>query len=255
VLVIATALVIAAVLTAVVIGSGRILLNVRNEAEQAVGKLTAVARKTMSFAYSVERVRSVVTISSLEGDANVLRELHEVRPTESMTMRSLHGKVSGSGEVTVPPALVSPIVGAPGDYVFSSALKAPGEASYEIEFKRPLSHNEAIDLAVQTGFRHLHRMTRAEIGEAYRGDDFRNEYTAMTIDVPVGVLELEVVFPAGFKADVYGVVFYGDSETVAEAESRAVRDAVTPLTDSSFRLTIANPQLRFQYGIYWIPAR
>jgi hypothetical protein len=254
VFVIVIALAVAAVLTAVVIGFGRILLNVRNSAEQAVGQLTAVAKKTMSFAYSVERVRSLVTIRNLDGDSVVLRELRGVRPTESMAMSGLHGKMAGSGEVIAPPALIS-ITGAPGPYEFRSAVTAVGEASYQIAFNRPLLHSETVDVAVQTDFRHLHRMTRAAIEEAYRRDQFRQEYTSMTIDVPVAVLDLEVVFPDGFTPDVYGVVFYGDSETVAEAESRSVRNTVERLTPSSFRLLIEKPQLRFQYGMYWIPAR
>jgi hypothetical protein len=254
VFVIAIAFAIAAVLTAVVIGFGRILLNVRNKAEQAVGQLTSIPRKTMSFAYSIKRVRSVTTIRNMEGDAVVLRELFGVQPTQSMAMSRLYGKMAGSGEVVVPPRLKS-ITGGPGLREFRSALTAPGALSYEIDFNRALSHDESVDVAIEADFLRLHKMTRADIDREYRNDVFRHEYTAMTIDVPVGVLELEVVFPAGFEASAaYGVVFYGDSEIVADAESRAIRDIVDR-SSGSLVLSVPNPQLRFQYGIYWLPAR
>lgn len=95
-------------------------------------------------------------------------------------------------------------------------------------------------------------MTKEEMDKAYEGAIFKMEYHSSDVDIPMDVLELEVVFPQGYTVEAFPGVFFGKVEYMHNFELQRVQSGFTrELRGAHFR--IQDPLLGFRYLIYWVP--
>jgi hypothetical protein len=109
-----------------------------------------------------------------------------------------------------------------------------------------------LDYEDQTILAHGVCVTREEMEDAYKQDEFKNEYHSYDVIHPMDTLILKVEFPAGYKVQPFPIVFYINSEFVNNRELERVKDNFKQLSvGAEFKIDI--PRLGFRYAIYWIP--
>jgi hypothetical protein len=205
------------------------------------------------FGYVIETVRHAVRIENLDGDAEVIRDFEKLRPNVGLLVGQIQGELLGSGVLDGNPSLRS--VQTQERYQFDGSGAGTGVATFALQLDPPLRHDAPpVSFSVQMRFLQLHKMTRSGVKDAYRNDVFRREYSGVEINTPIHRLELEVVFPAGFEADVTAEVFYAGSEEIAGRESARVRPLLR-YANSKAELVVDEPALTYVYAIAWMPAR
>lgn len=95
-------------------------------------------------------------------------------------------------------------------------------------------------------------ITKEEMEEIYKSDDFKKEYHSYDVIFPMDVLVLEVEFPEGYSIQPYPIVFYLYSELVNNIELTRVKTGFQSLVRGA-RFTVDEPRVGFRYAIYWIP--
>jgi hypothetical protein len=247
----ALALIVAAILTLGVaaIAWGISRLRDRSEAESMGKAVDGIVAK--AFAYRMERVCSSSTINE-DGDVIARRELYGVQPNEGFAVHRLISFIGTSGTRVEGP--LHELHGAHPTFRVDATGSTKSRAEIKIDLDQPLEYPDKVDFVISATFAKAFQMSRKEVSQAYRNDDFKHEYHASIIDIPITVLELKVTFPESFEVKFHSVVFYGDSEIIAEQETRAIAGALEASSQSA-SLRIENPKLALQYAIYWIPKR
>ena len=115
---------------------------------------------------------------------------------------------------------------------------------------RPLSFG--LEIAFQKGF----YLTREETEEAYKDDDWRQEYATATINVPTQDLVLRVQIPEGWGKLIHrpqAVAFIQGSERIEESESRRLPQLQWENDRAALR--VSKPKSGIHYVISWMPPR
>lgn len=95
-------------------------------------------------------------------------------------------------------------------------------------------------------------VTKEEMEETYKSDEFKKEYHSFDVVFPLDLLVIEVEFPKGYSVQSYPIVFYSQSELVNDKELDRVKTGFQRLATGA-RFIVDKPLVNFRYAIYWIP--
>lgn len=208
------------------------------------------------YGFRVNSVLSKAEITDLQGTTKLTRSVREVQITRpDVMLADIPGMVwvdHPEGKINQFPELVTPTH-------FPKAVSLEKERCEEkrCEFKVKVTGgltqgDPPLDYEFQTVYSKGVCMTKEEMDEAYKGDIFKMEYHCYDVDIPMNVLELEVVFPPGYAVEAYAGVLFGKTEYMHNFELQRVQSGFRrELRGAHFR--VQDPLLGFRYLIYWVP--
>jgi hypothetical protein len=125
--------------------------------------------------------------------------------------------------------------------------------TYQLEVTGGLTKTDPpLDWEEKTVIAHGVCVTREEMEDVYKQDEFKNEYHSIDIMHPMDTLKIKVEFPEVYKVQLFPIVFYLDSEFVNNRELERVKDKFK-LLSSGAEFEIDMPRIGMRYAIYWIP--
>ena len=98
-------------------------------------------------------------------------------------------------------------------------------------------------------------MTKNQAEEAYKNDNYKTEFVASLVSVPIGITKVKVTFPESHLNMVpspSAVAFYGEREVLHKEETERISTDLV-LVDRVATLTVHNPSVGLKYGVAWMP--
>ena len=111
-----------------------------------------------------------------------------------------------------------------------------------------------LSFKIKTNFEGGFFLTRAEAEEAYRNDDWKEEYVTAAVTAPTEALMLKVTFPKGWSSTIrvpHVVAFYQGTEIANKKESERLNNPVW--TNDHVTLRVTQPQTGIYYAVSWMP--
>ena len=226
--------------------------------EAAVDQALDSLGKQLSVRYglSAELTSIRVEISDLAGNTSITRSWKGLSVRSDFQIPYLPGKIwaDNPGKITSPAKLLDYKLANPNKVVRIDDVKTEPNgnyASFKVDIVGGLyAADGPLDYAYESKITHMFHMSEAETKEAYKENPFPFEYMAITLDVVVSRLELEIVFPDGFLVVPKPAVFYGLSEIMHNRELGRVEFG---FNNQRARCSINEPLLGLSYLVYWMP--
>jgi len=211
------------------------------------------------YGFRAQQIFVRIEIQNLKGDAIIIRGWKGIEIRQNVTLASIPMKVevaSPQGRLLCPPTLAPQSSNGgkfPKEVTLVPVTTSEKSCHYVMEVTGALTqHDPPLDLTTRLEVRSAYLMTREDISTAYATSSFKQEYHAIEIDLPASLVDLEIRFPAGFKARTFAGVFLLGTETLHALESGRVQDGFEEL-ESGARLKVEDPLPGFSYVIYWTP--
>lgn len=199
-------------------------------------------------------------MKNLEGETEVTRVYRGVKVIrDGVTITNISGRVwvshPGGKIITAPHLMGAPsFTKAVELKVIATTEQAAGqECEFKIEVTGGLTNGDpGLDYEYQAVYSKGVCVTREEMADAYRGDEFDKEYHSFDVVEVINKLELEVTFPEGYKVHAYPMVFFANGETIVQKELQQIIPGFSKTATPSV-LRVDQPKVGFRYAIYWIP--
>lgn len=210
-----------------------------------------------TFGYKISFVSSKMRMTNMQGTTEVTRSYRDVKVVRSgVTITHIPGRVwveHPTGKIATCPQFIG-MPSLPAKAVELKIVEAKDkECVFNVEVTGGLTDNDpGFDYEFQTTYSKGICVTREEMEEAYKQADFKKEYHSFDVVTPIDILDVEVVFPEGYRVQAYPVVFYLNSELIINRELERVK-AGFDKTATSAKFRVEQPKIGFRYAIYWLP--
>lgn len=208
------------------------------------------------YGFRASSMVSKAEIIDLQGTIKLTRSIHGVQITGAdVSLAAIPGIVwveHPEGKITQFPDLV----GQPNfpKHVALTRERCGGkQCDFKVNVAGGLAQGDPpLDYTFQTVYSKGVCMTKEEASEAYGNDVFKMEYHSCDVDIPMGALELEVVFPQGYVVETFAGAFLGKPEYMHNPELKRVQPSFARHSQGA-HLRIEEPLFGLRYLIYWMP--
>jgi len=201
----------------------------------------------------------VLTITDFKGSAVLRRGLQRIKVANKsgFQIERIPGMVAPGhpgGRIVTYPDFTKKVI-FPKKVSLIPRMKKPNPKMYlfDIAIRGALTQfDRGLSLEYESSISKFCAMTREEFFKVYKEVDFPSEYISLRMEMPTDKTILEVVFPDGYKPDINPGVFFGDSDSIHDAELSRVRKGFQK-SKRGARFVISKPLIGFNYRIYWNP--
>lgn len=231
----------------------------RSQAEKETLDVSQAAQSALreTSLYNANSVVSTMVMTDFDGRTEVTKRYSSIKVNpRAGTINSIPGRswvIHPAGEIIRGPELDgAPTL--PTKYVELKIVSADKKvAEFNIEVTGGLTANDpAFDFGVKTVYSKGMCIDSEEMALAYNDDLFKFEYHSFDVTFPIGLLDLEVIFPGKYLVQVFPMVFNLNSEDQNGKELERVRGGFNK-TAKGATFRIDEPTVLFRYAIYWIP--
>jgi len=258
----ASAVVVASLITAIVQTINYRRSKIRLAQIEDVTVKSSISLKeefTESCGYKTKAINVKMRMVDLQGKAEIIashRGLKVIRKDLTIPhipgctwVQHPNGKIDQLPQLTSQPSLITKAV-----ELRDINLKEDGKkCTFKVEVTGGLtSADPPFDFEDRTVLSKGLCVTKEEMEETYKSDEFKKEYYSYDVIFPMDLLVIEVEFPEGYRIQPYPIVFYLYSEFVNNKELNRVKTGFQRLATGA-RFSVDKPLVGFRYAIYWIP--